>query len=109
MMESVLSRDLSSGEAFREARKEMKLSQMQMAKLLGMSVPSISRIEIGKARVNQRTELAVKLLLMVFHKAARGEGISGDDSYRLLSRTLLGRERGTSVSGQRDETQPATA
>ena len=47
----------------REARMALGLTLHKMAKAIGMSYASIARMEAGRQEIEQRTEMAVRLLL----------------------------------------------
>jgi len=46
----------------RSIRKELKLSQAELAEKLGLHQTSISRLETGEMSVDKRTELALAAL-----------------------------------------------
>lgn len=46
----------------RATRKALGLSQSEMAKLLGVSQPTVSRLEGPDAKVDLRTKLAIEAL-----------------------------------------------
>lgn len=48
----------------REARKQLGLSQLDLAKKLGVTQSTVSRFETGDLAVDERTKLAVEALLM---------------------------------------------
>lgn len=51
-----------SGEAFRDVRRILGLTQSQLGALLQMTAENISRIESGRAKVQQTTKLALESL-----------------------------------------------
>lgn len=53
------------------ARAELRLTQTEMAAALGMSRPSIARMEAGGQDIEQRTAMAVALLLLEYREPPR--------------------------------------
>ena len=52
------------GERFRQVRKELHLTQVEMGKLIGISGAGVGKIETN---VSQPTEAAIKLICSTYH------------------------------------------
>lgn len=69
--------------SIREARKELGLSQAEMAARLGVTQGTISKLETGALALDERTRLAVNALLIEHAAAdtpAEQAGASGESA-----------------------------
>lgn len=85
-LDAILAEDLTKPEAFRELRQKMDLTQHQLAKLLSISIPTLSRMELGKNRIHMRTAMAMKMLYVAYKRFTDGmpQKPSSNDVYKML-------------------------
>lgn len=85
-LDAILAEDLTDPQRFRETRQKMDLTQHQLAKLLSISIPTLSRMELGKNRIHMRTAMAMKLLYVAYKRFTDGmpQKPSSNDVYKML-------------------------
>jgi len=85
-IDAILAEDITNAESFRKLRQKMGLTQYQLAKLLSVSIPTLSRMEIGKNRIHMRTAMAMKLLYLAYKRFTDGmqRKPNGNEVYKML-------------------------
>ena len=81
------------GERFRQVRKELHLTQVEMGKLIGISGAGVGKIETN---VSQPTEAAIKLICSKYHVnylwlvEGKGDMREEEDAEAMIERVMAG-------------------
>lgn len=81
------------GERFRQVRKEMHLTQVEMGKLIGISGAGVGKIETN---MSQPTEAAIKLICSTYHvnylwlTEGMGDMLEEEDTDAMIERLMAG-------------------